>query len=815
MVGHSVMDSTIRDIRLALRGFAKKRAFTAIAVLTLALGIGANTAIFSVVNAVLLRPLPVKEPDRLMTFWHSAPSKGLKHVDLNDAMFAYYRDRTRVFESMAAYESGEFALTGSGKPEVVPGAIVTFNYFNVLGREPLYGRTFTAQEDTPGSNHVALLSYALWQRRFGGNRNIIGQSINLDNTPTTVVGIMPPDFDFPDPAERANSSGHMQLWVPKGLDPQDLNSWNLSVVGRLKPGATADDAHKEIDALYQGFNAEYGPRLGAGALGSSVTTIFLPLQRHIVGEVRRPLFILLGAIGLVLLVACANLTNLLLARAASRRRELAVRQCLGASALRIARQTLTESLLLSFFGTMVGVLMAVWIVTALKSLMSSQIPHVETARIDATVLLFTMAIMLLTGVLCGLAPALRAARINLQDAIKEGARGSTSGSNKRLNNAFVVSQLALSLVLLIGAALFLQSFRNLLSVNPGFRAENVLMARLALPEQKYKDKAATESFYEQLRRNVSGIPGVQAAELCQVVPFSGDGQGGPFTVEGFEEQQWKVAWLRSSTPGYFAAMGMPILKGRGFETTDTDKSQPIAIVDETLARMYSPEGDLLGKRIRLGDGPWLTIVGVVPNVKNRKLDEEAWPYIYRPYSQWIRRETMLVVRSSVDPTTIVSSIRQELAKLDPELPLANVSTVQQAMDRSLVTTRLTNSLLAGFAATALLLALMGIYGVMSLNVANRRNEFGIRLALGAQRANVLRMLLAQGLRLAIVGVALGLLAAIGFTRLLKGLLFGISASDPLTFVVIAVLLVGVALLACWIPARRATRVDPLEALRYE
>ena len=804
-----------KDLLYSIRSLLRRPAFTAIAVLTLALGIGANTAIFSVVNAVLLRPLAIKDPDRVMTFWHSAPAKGLKHLDLNDALVAYYRDRTRTFENLAAYETGDFAITGGGEPEVVPGAIVTFNYFDVLGREPLYGRTFTPQEDTPGNNHVALLSYGLWQRRFGGNPNIVGQSINLDSEPTTIVGIMPADFDFPDPAERANNSGHMQLWVPKGLDPQNASSWNLLAVGRLQPGATPGDAEKEITALYAAFATDYGKQPGEGSLGSSVTTIMLPLQRHIVGEVRRPLLVLLGAIGLVLLIACANLTNLLLARASARTREMAVRQCLGASAMRIARQTLTESLLLSFSGTIIGVLLAVWIVTGLKSLVSSQIPHMQTARIDATVLLFTVAIMLLTGVLCGLAPALRAARINLQDAIKEGARGSASGSTKRWNNAFVVSQLALSLVLLIGAALFVQSFRNLLSVNPGFRADNVLMSRLALPEAKYKENAQTQSFYNQLRANVSSLPGVQAVELCSVVPFSGDGQGGPFTVEGFEQQQSKVAWLRSSTPGYFAAMGMPVLKGRAFESSDTEKSQLVAIVDEKLASMYSPDGDLLGKRIRIGDGPWLTIVGVVPNVKNRKLDEEAWPYLYRPYSQWVRRETMLVVRSAINPISLVGEIRQEVAKLDPELPLSDVSSIQQAMDRSLVTTRLTNSLLVGFAATALLLALTGIYGVMSLNVANRRNEFGIRLALGAQTSNVLKLILGQGLRLALVGVALGVLAAVAFTRLLKGLLFGISASDPLTFAAIAVLLVVVALLACWIPARRATKVDPLEALRYE
>jgi putative ABC transport system permease protein len=792
----------------------KRPAFAAIAIATLALGIGANTAIFSVVNAVLLRPLPLKEPDRLMTFWLSAPAKGLRHMDLNEALFAYDRERTRTFESLAAFEDGEFALTGSGEPEVVPGAVVTFNYFNVLGREPLLGRTFTSQEDTPGHNNVAILSYALWQRRFGGNSNIVGKSINLDSNPTTVVGIMPPDFSFPDPAERASSSGHVQLWVPKGLDPQNTNSWNLTAVGRLQPGATADDANKEITSLYRQFSEEYHARIGSGTVDMSVSTVLMPLRNNIVGDVRQPLLVLLGAIGLVLLIACANLTNLLLARAASRTREMAVRQCLGASAMRIARQTLTESLLLSFIGAVVGILVAIWIVTALKSFVSSQIPHIESVSVDSTVLLFTTAIILLTGVLCGLAPALRGARVDLQEAIKTGVRSSASRSSRRLNNTFVVSQLALSLVLLIGAALFLQSFRNLLSVNPGFRAENVLMAELSLPEQKYPDKAQVESFYLRLRQGVRNVPGVEAVELCQVVPFSGDGQGGPFNVEGVEEEA-KVAWLRSSTPGYFAAMGMPILKGRGFESSDTANSLPVAIVDEKLARRYSPDGDLTGRRIRIGDGPWMAIVGVVPSVKNRKLDEDAWPYIYRPYSQWIRRETMLVMRTSVDPSSVVGNVRQEVAKLDPELPLANVSTIQGAIDRSLVTTRLTNWLLAGFAATALLLALTGIYGVMSLNVANRRNEFGIRLALGAQRSNVLRMMLGQGLRLAMVGVGLGLLAAIAFTRLLKGLLFGISASDPLTFAAIAMLLAGVALLACWIPARRATKVDPLEALRYE
>ncbi|PWT91363.1 MAG: hypothetical protein C5B55_08230 [Blastocatellia bacterium] len=808
----SLVQHIIRDIHYATRGLLRQPAFTALAVLTLALGIGANTAIFSVVNTVLLKPLDARDPHRLMTFWHSAPQKGLSHVDLNDAMFAYYRERTHTFENLAAFEDGEVALTGNGEPEVVPAAAVTFNYFSVLGREPVLGRAFSAEEDTPGKNNVSILSYGLWQRRFAGNRNIIGQSINIDNSPSVVVGVMPAGFDFPDPAER--ESDHIQVWVPKGLNPQDTDSWNLSAVGRLKTGMSPDDAQKEITSLYETFAKEYDARLGNGALGPGTTTVLMPLQQHIVGNVRKPLLLLLGSIALVLLIACANLTNLLLARAASRTRELAIRQCLGASARRIFQQSLTESLLLSSVGAVLGLLVAVWTIAGLKRLASSQIPHIESVRIDSTVLFFTIGVMLVAGVFCGLAPAIAGARLNLREAIQK-ARDSALGSNRRLTNAFVVTQLGLSLVLLVGAALLLQSFRNLLAVNPGFRAENVLMARLSLPEQRYANDKQVEAFYDELRRNIQGLPGVKTAELCQVVPFSGDGQGGPFTVEGHENERPKVAWLRSSTPGYFNAMGMPVLKGRTFDASDTENSPHVAIVDEKLVRMYWQQTDPLGKRIRIGSEPWLTIVGVVPNVKNRRLDEDAWPYIYRPYAQWVRRETMLVVKTSTDPSTLISSIRQQVTKVDPELPISGVSTIEQAEARSLATTKLVNFLLTGFAIVALFLALIGIYGLVSLNVNNRRREFGIRLALGAQTSNVLRIVLRQGTQLAFCGVTLGLLASFLLTRFLKGLLFEVGTTDPLTFLVLAACLVVVALLACWIPARRATKVDPVVALRNE
>jgi putative ABC transport system permease protein len=802
-----------QDLHFGARMLVKQPGFTLLAVATLALGIGADTAIFSLVNTVLLRPLPLPEPERLLTFNHSAPAQGLAELYLNNAHFAFYRDRSRMFAEMAAYEGAEFALTGAGDPEVLAGAAVTFNYFDVLGQSPLHGRTFLPQEDTPGNNHVVILSHGLWQRRFGGDLKILGQSIKLDNVPTMVVGIMPAGFDFPHPAERANMFDHMQLWVPEGLNPQDTSHNNLLAVGRLKPGVTLADAKREIAALLPDYARQFKQTLSA-----DTTTVMMPLERRIVGEVRTPLLVLLGAVASVLLIACANLANLLLARAASRSRELAVRQCLGASGLRIARQLLTESLMLACAGAIAGLSLAAWSVGALKSVAAANIPRLEMAKLDPTALLFTVIVTLVTGLLCGLAPAWRGARANLQEAIKEGARGSAAGVNRRLKNAFVVSQLALSLVLLIGAALLLQSFRNLLAVNPGFLPEDVLMGHVSLPENRYSTKAQVSGFYEQFLDRVRSLPGVQAAELTRVAPFSGNGVGGPFIVEGHEPGPGEVAndaWLRSITPGYFTAMGMPVKTGRAFQPFDTDSSLPVAIVDEKLARMYWPQGDPTGKRIRIGGGGWMTIVGVVSSVKNRKLDEDTKPYVYFPASQRVSRNMSLIVRSQNDPGALIPAIRRLLASLDPELPFFDARTIDQSIARTLTAKRLTNLLLSGFAATALLLALIGIYGVMSLNVGGRASEFGIRMALGAQAGDVLKLVIGQGMKLACAGVLLGLGGALALTRLLNSLLYGVNATDPLTFVVIALSLTLVALLACYLPARRATKVDPMIALRSE
>jgi len=531
--------------------------------------------------------------------------------------------------------------------------------------------------------------------------------------------------------------------------------------------------------------------------------------------------VLLGAVGLVLLIACANIANLVLARASARSREIAVRSCLGASSRRIIRQFLTESLLLALAGAGGGLALAFWGVKALKNLSPENVPRIEQAQIDLRVLLFTFAVSLATGLLFGLAPALWSARVNLSEAIKEGARGTASRGARRLNNAFVIAQVTLSLVLLIGAGLMLQSFKNLLAVDPGFRPDNVLTGRLELSEKKYATNAQIHGFYERFLERVQNLPGVSAAGLCQQLPFNRVSDGTVFTVEGRELEQAPVAWWRNATPGYFAAMGIPILKGRPFLPTDTATSTPVAIVDEKLARSQWPNENPIGKRVKLGAGPWMEVVGVVADIKQASLDEDisltspSWPYLYLPASQQIQESMYFAIRTAGKPEAMISAVRAQVLALDSELPVFEVSTMEQAVARSLSTKRLTSLLLAGFAVTALLLAGMGIYGVMSLNVGARANEFGVRLALGARGYDVLRLVIVQGMRLVMVGVTAGLVAALWLTRLLETLLFGVSATDPLIFVGVAVVLSVTALVACWIPARRATKVDPLIALRSE
>jgi putative ABC transport system permease protein len=802
----------MNDLRYAVRMLLKDRGFTLIAVLTLSLGIGANTAIFSAVNAVLLRPLPYPEPDRLVTFYWLSTTKGLSDatVDLPEQAFDYIRDRSQTFESMALYESPGFNLMDGDRPERLNGATVAYDFFRVFKQEPILGRAFLPEENIPGNNNFVILSQGLWQRRFGSDPEIVGKTINLNNVPNVVVGIMASGFDFPD---------HSELWVPVGINPQSPNySWYLSPIGRLKPGLTIEDAQREVVALF----SEFARQQNWPQDNSSPNIVAMPLKQGIVRDVRTPLFVLLGAVALVLLIACANIANLLLARATSRSREIAIRHCLGASSARLLRQLLTESMMLALAGAVGGLLLAVWGVQAVKLLSPEEVPRIEQVGIDPVVLLFTFGIALSTGLLFGVVPAMRSARVNLHESLKEGARGTAAVSTRRLNNAFVVAQLALSLVLLVGAGLLLKSFNNLLAIDPGLRPEHVLTARLELPRSKYTDESQVRNFYGQLIERVEGLPGVRAAGVCQRLPFNGKSDGNQFTVEGGEpapDEPVPVAWYRDVTPGYFEAMGIPVLKGRPVEETDTETAPPVALVNDHLARTYWPGQDPVGKRIRWGRASWgtplMTVVGVIASVKDNSLNEESRFYIYVPFAQSVDWETSLAVRTTGDPAAMLSAVRGQVSALDPELPLYEVATMEQAVARSLVTKRLTNILLAGFAATALLLAMIGIYGVMSLGVTSRTHEFGIRLALGARPHDVLRLVIGQGMKLAFAGVAVGLIGAMWLTELLASLLYEVEPTDPVIFSGVALVLCLAAMAACYLPARRATRVDPMVALRYE
>lgn len=816
--GGGWLEAFLQDLRYGARMLLKQPGFSLIAVLTLSLGVGANSAIFSVVNTVLLRPLPLPEPEQLITFWHSAPAKGINELNLTHRFFVFYRERSHVFEKLAGYEGASLTLTGAGEPELLPGARVTHGYFETLGRGPLCGRSFLPEEDAPGKNAVVVLSHELWQRRFNGDPGVVGRAIKLNDQSQVVVGIMPPGFDFPHPAERGDIPDHVQFWIPYGMSPQNFSSWNMSAIGRLKNGQTTAAAEREVTTAWADFARAHQAELGPNSIGPDATAVATRYERHLSREARTPLLVLLGAVAFVLLIACANLANLLLARATARANEFAVRQCLGASASRIARQLLTESLLLAFAGAAGGLALAVWGLNALRGMSAAGVPRLELVRLDWRVLLFTLALTLFTGLLCGFAPALRSARIDLQSSIKEGSRGTASASNRRLNNTFAATQLALSLVLLIGAALLLQSFRNLVAVNPGFQPEKMLMGQLFLPSSRYPGNPQVLSFYDQLLERVGALPGVRAAGISQVSPFSGRGQGGPYTVEGQELREGdpaQLAQLRRTTLDYFAAMGMPILKGRAFAPSDDDKAPPVVIIDEALARAHWPQADPIGRRLRIGGDRVLTIVGVVPSVKYRSLNEEIRPHIYRPMPQWVSRGATLVVRAANDSAGLILAVRREVARLDPDLPFFKVGTVEEAMAQTLSAKRFVNLLLAGFAALALLLALLGVYGVMSLNVGGRTNEFGVRLALGARRGDLLWLVAAQGMRLALAGAAAGLAGAFALTRLLETLLFGVKTTDPLIFAGAAVALSLTVLAACYIPARRAAKVDPVTALRSQ
>lgn len=802
-----------QDIRFGLRLMAKKPGFTLVAVVALALGIGANTAIFSVVNAVLLSPLPYQHSERLVWMWGTNPVAGIKKETASLPDFNDWRTQSQSFEEMAGFTNTALTLTGEQEPERIPGAVITSNFFSVLGVRPIMGREFTSEENGPNGARVVIISHSLWQRRFGGNPKIVGQTITLNGGAYQVVGVLPAGFKNPVPTERNVT----ELWIPlpMNLDSTGRRSDFLSVVGRLKPNVTIQQARAEMNTITARLEQQYP------ASNTGWSALILPLQERITGDVRPAMWVIVGVVGFLLLIACANVANLLLVRSAARQQEIAVRRALGAGRFRLIRQFLTESVLLALAGGILGSLLAMWGVEFLVRLSPGNIPRLDEVRLNWRVLLFTLVVSLLTGAIFGLIPALHATNPNLTESLKEGGRSSTEGlRGARLRNALVVAEIAIALVLLVGAGLMIKSFIRLQAVDPGFKPERILAVDLALPSVKYKEAPQQVAFWDQLLGRVSQLPGVERAAAVTALPLSGgailsfDIEGRPAPPAGQEPD----AEYRVVTPGYFETMGISLARGSGFTEQHTSNVPAVTIINETLARKYFPGEDPIGKRINLGNpetSPWRTIIGVVRDIRQQALEEEPYPQMYAPYAQFPSRAMTLVARTSSNPSGLVPIIRSELSSMDKDQPLFNVRTMEQVMSESISRQRFNMLLIAIFACVGLVLASVGIYGVMSYVVTLRTHEIGVRMALGASARDVLKMVVRQGMILAFAGTGVGLVAAFLLTRLISSLLFDVRATDPLTYILISVLLIAIALLACFIPARRATRVDPMVALRYE
>lgn len=813
------MEVLLKDIRYGIRGLLSRPGFTCIAVLTLALGIGANTAIFSVVNAVLLRPLPFPEPDRLVMVWEDASFAGFPRNTPAPANYADWKAQNQVFEEMAALDERSFNLTGDGEAEKIEAYGVTANFFPLLGIKPALGRNLLPEEDKPEANKVVMLNYSLWQQRYGGERSVIGRELLLNGEKHTVVGVMPAGFQFLD--------SQIGLWVPMAFSSQELaqrGSHYLKVVARMKPGVMLAQANADIHTIQQRIAHDHPDEAGR------ISAFVMPLRDQLAGDVRRPLLMLLVAVGFVLLIACANIANLLLSRAASRRREMAVRSALGAGRIRIVRQLLVESLLLAIVGAVCGLLLASWSFVFLQRLIPDGLALSTKLNLDPQVLGFTVLVTLLTAVIFGLAPAFQASRIDLNEALKQG--GGRTGLNvggNRLRSAMVVAEVALALVLLVGAGLLIQTFIKLRDQYSGLRPEGVLTLRTVLPLSKYPEQVQRSNFYQQVLERVKSLPGVISAGYSTTVPLAWKGGTNGFFPEGRTIEQAYAGGLsfdanhRKVSVDYLKTMGIPVLRGRPFNDSDNEQAIHVAIVNETMARQYWPGEDAIGKRFKLGgpddDIPWITIVGVAGDVRQMGIDEPVKAEMYFPYQQksdqaW-NAPRDLAIRTSVDPLSLVAVVRNEIHQVDPNQPISDVRTMDQVLGEETASRRLGMTLLTIFAGLALLLATLGIYGVLAFFVVQHTQEIGVRMALGAQRSDILRLVVMKGMRLAVLGVVIGLGVAFALTRLMASLVYGIGTADPLTYATIALLLTGVALLACYLPARRATKVDPMVALIYE
>jgi putative ABC transport system permease protein len=809
------MHGLLFDLRYALRGLRRTPAFTVIVLLTLALGIGANSAIFSVVNSVLLKPLPYKDPDRLVTIFHDYPSLKLE-APVTAPGFRDYRDRTTSFEAMAVQSGWGANLTGGTEPVRITANRVTQQFFSVLGVAPAMGRPFLAEEEEPGNDRVVILGHGLWQRLFGGDAGVLGRMVSLNSEQYEVVGVMPRTFLDPWNQEA-------ELWAPLAFTPAQLQSRNeyLMVTARLKPGITVERAQAELDALLEGI------RRDDPSQANSFGLLAKPVVKVRTGNIRTALFVLLGAVGFVLLIACANVANLFLVRAAGRHREIAVRTALGAQRWPIIRQLLVESTILSVVGGALGLLIAWMSVRLLIGFNPGNIPRLEELTIDGRVVAFTAIVAVVTGLLFGVFPALRATRSNLHDSLKEGGRSGTGDRGGQLvRRTLVVAEVALALTLLVGGGLLLRSFARLADVDPGFNSRQLLTFAVSLPAAKYPSDTVRRGFLNEALVRLAALPGVQAVGAASVLPFSGGWSTGSFNVEGYQVGDGESSpWgdQRIVSPGYFEAMGTPLLAGRFIDDTDRPGGIRVAVVDdEFVRRFYRSNEDAIGKRFWFGSSTptdstlYISIVGVVKHARHEALDAEARVQLNRPFAQaGGLGGPSFVVRTTGDPMRMVPAVRAAIQEIDPDMPLARIRSMEEMIGTSMSQRRLSTILLGIFSGIALLLATLGIYGVMSYTVSQRTRELGIRMALGASREGVLRLVLSQGMMLAIIGVVVGLAGAFALTRVIASQLYDVKPTDPLTFVAVTVLLSSVALVASLIPAMRATRVDPMVALREE